>query len=257
MTGKKPLFIYIHGGGFISGITDMRNTYIKNFAERGFFTASIAYTYAPVKVYPAQLQEICDAIDMLFDSAEANNIDTDKILLCGESAGVYYIFMLAALAADRSLAEKLGVKFRHQNDFYVKVLISHSGCYNLKKILDPACPQSKYPDIKMMTCSFLGKQYSDAVEFLDSPAGELSYPHINPGFPPTIFATGAADKLRFESYDAMELYDKLGIPYAHYEGTGALAAHAWTIVTVLKKGKECLDKTMEFVLPYFFDNTEG
>ena len=49
---KKPLFVYIHGGGWVSGITDMRDTYIANWAEKGFFTASIAYTYAPYKVFP-------------------------------------------------------------------------------------------------------------------------------------------------------------------------------------------------------------
>ena len=49
----------------------------------------------------------------------------------------------------------------------------------------------------------------------------------------------------------IELYEKYGIPYAHYEGTGALAAHAWTIVTVLKKGKECLEETFKFLERYF------
>ena len=38
---EKPLMVYIHGGGFISGITDMRNTYVKNFAERGKYYKSI------------------------------------------------------------------------------------------------------------------------------------------------------------------------------------------------------------------------
>lgn len=33
---KKPLFLYIHGGGWISGITKMRDPYIVNWAEKGF-----------------------------------------------------------------------------------------------------------------------------------------------------------------------------------------------------------------------------
>ena len=49
---KKPLFVYIHGGGWISGITPMRNRYISQWAERGFYTASIGYTWAPEAIFP-------------------------------------------------------------------------------------------------------------------------------------------------------------------------------------------------------------
>ena len=40
---KKPLFLYVHGGGWISGITNMRNPYITNWAELGFYCASVSY----------------------------------------------------------------------------------------------------------------------------------------------------------------------------------------------------------------------
>lgn len=253
---NKPLMIYVHGGGFVSGITDMRNAYIRNFAQRGFFTASLSYTYAPKKVFPEPLQELCTAIDCLFDRAKEQKFDTNDLLLCGESAGGYFIFMLTALATDPSLAEKLGIRFRHLSEFSVKAMVSHSGCFNLKKLLDKKSPQSKFPDIKMMTCSFLGKRYRDAVDYLNTPEGELSYAHVTAQFPPTFFATGAADKLRFESYDAMEAYKANDIPYEHFEGTGPYAAHAWTIAPVFKQGKECLNKTMRFVESYFFKSDE-
>lgn len=66
---KKPLFIYIHGGGWISGITEMRNSYILNWANMGFFTCSISYTYAPQAPFPEQLREVYSAIDFIFDKA--------------------------------------------------------------------------------------------------------------------------------------------------------------------------------------------
>ena len=248
---EKPLMVYIHGGGFISGITDMRNTYVKNFAERGFYAASVSYTYAPKKVFPEPLQEVCSAIDEVVDRAEERKINVKNVLLAAESAGVYFMFMLAALATEPGLADKLGIRFRHVHDIEIKGMISHSGCIDLKSLLDEEKPQSKFPDIRMMTCSFLGKTYEEAWEYLNSPDGENVSAKINEKFPPTFFATGANDWLRYESYDAMKTYDKYKIPYAKYEGTGAFAAHAWTIATVLKKGKECLNQTFAFFAPYF------
>ena len=54
---KKPMLIYIHGGGWISGILGMRNPYVVKWAQKGFFSASVNYTYAPQAVFPVPLQE--------------------------------------------------------------------------------------------------------------------------------------------------------------------------------------------------------
>ena len=251
---KKPLVVYVHGGGWISGITDMRNAYLQNFAKHSFATASIGYSYAPSKTFPAPIQEICSAIDAIFDNAEAKGIDTSRIILAGESAGVYYIFMLAALAADNSLADKIGIRFKHIAEFKPVAMVAHCGCVNLPKLIDKNCPQSKFPDIKMMTCSFLGLPLKEAREWLKTEEGQLSYPHISAGFPPTFFTTGEKDWLRFDGYDVMKEYDALGIPYEHFEGTGALGAHAWTIVTKLKGGRECFDKTLAFLQKLDIEN---
>lgn len=253
---KKPLMIYIHGGGWVSGITEMRNTYLQNYAEKGFYTASISYTYAPEKVFPEQLREICSAIDKIFDDADKYNYDTGSILLAGESAGGYYIFFMAALAADKSLASKLGIEFRHNDEFSIKAMVSHCGCVDLRRLLNPEKPQSKFPDMKMMVCSFLGRDYESAREFLKTDEGSLTYPHITTGFPPVFFTTASMDRLRFEGYDMMEEYTALGIPFASYEGTGIIGNHAWTIVTKFKKGRECLQETFDFILPYFNDYKE-
>ena len=253
---EKPLFLYIHGGGFISGVTDMRNTYVQNFAQEGFYAASVSYAYAPEKVHPAQLQELLTAIDTIFDRAEEKKIDKKRLLLSAESAGTYYAFMLCAFASDPSLIERMGLSFRHKEDFSVTAFISHSGCFDLQKMLDPACPQSRYPDIKMMTCSYLGRPYQEARAFLETPEGQRAYPHIDGGFPPTFFCTGAADPLRYESYDAMQAYEKYNVPFDRFEGTGAYKNHAWTIATTFRQGKECLARSLDFVRPYFFEQNK-
>lgn len=247
---KASLFVYIHGGGFISGITDMRNTYLQNFAKKGFVTASIAYTYAPKKVYPSQIQEVCSAMDALLDRADEYGFDRDRIVLSAESAGVYYMFLLASFAADKTLAKKMGVVFRHNEDFSVAAMVSHSGCIDLKKLLDPACPQSKFPDIKMMTCSFLGKRLTEARAFLKTEAGKLASALITDDFPPTFFAVGKKDPLRYESFDAIKVYEEKKIPFELFVGKGAYGAHAWTIATTFNQGKECLKKTLSFIEPY-------
>lgn len=244
---KKPVFIYIHGGGWVSGITDMRNTYVANWADSGFFTASISYTYAPDKVYPAQLQEILNALDLIYEQREKYNLDFEKVVLAGESAGGYYIMMLAALAKDKSLFDKLNLTFKHKDEFDVKCLVSHCGCYDLKNLIDRDKLQSKFPDMKMMVTSFLGKNVSEAKSYLETDDGRLSYPHISADFPPAFIIWACRDYLRYEAFDMIEKYKEYGIDYEEFEANGIIGNHAWSIATVVEPGRECFRKALDFV----------
>ncbi len=243
----KPLFIYIHGGGFISGITDMRDTYVANWADNGFFTASVSYTYAPEKVFPYQLQEIFTALDMIYDNREKYCFDTDRLVLAGESAGGYYIMMLAAFAKDKSLFEKLGIKFNHIDEFDVKALVSHCGCFDLPNLLDDEKYQSKFPDIKMMVSSFLGMNINEAREYLKTADGQLSFPHITADFPPAFIVWAERDYLRYEAFDFIRQYNELGIPFEEFKADGIIGQHAWSIATIVEKGKVCFEKAYAFV----------
>lgn len=247
---KKPLFVYIHGGGWVSGITDMRDTYIANWAEKGFFTASIAYTYAPYKVFPSQLHEIFSALDFIYDHANEWNIDTSKVVFAGESAGGYYIMYAALIATDKSYLDKLGIEFRHRDEFHIDALVSHCGCFNLSSLIDEDKQQSNFPDMKMFITSFLGKDFDEVKAFLKTPEGELASPKVIDGFPPVFVVRCCRDWLRFEAFDLMDELKAHNVPFGEFEGTGIIGNHAWSIATIVKKGRDCFDKSYEFVMKY-------
>ncbi len=250
---KKPLLIYIHGGGWISGITEMRNTYIMNWVKKGFFACSVNYTYAPNKVFPSQLQEVYNAVDYIFGNAEKYNIDTDNIVLSGESAGGYFIAYLAACATDSSALEKLGIEFKNKDKFKVKAIVSHSGCYNLEYLSDTQKPQSRFPDMKVMVESFTGMKRDELNSYMKTPEGRLLNPQVGKGFPPSFLAWSTQDYLRFETMDLVRELRKYNIPYRMFRGDGAVSQHAWTIVTMLRKGRKCLEESFDFVLPFLPD----
>lgn len=244
---RKPVFIYVHGGGWISGITEMRDTYVAEWAKRGYFTASISYTYAPDKTYPAQLFELFAALDQIYALEDRELLDLDTVVLAGESAGGYYILKLAEFAAHPELFDRFGIPFKHKDRFRVSALVSHCGCFDLKNLTDDSKPQSKFPDIKMMVSSFLGLDRGKAKAFIATETGALASPKITAGFPPAFIISAERDALRFEAQDLTAQYRALGIPCATFEGTGLLGNHAWTIATIVKQGKSCLEDAVRFV----------
>lgn len=254
---KKPLFIYIHGGGWVSGITEMRNAYIMNWVKKGFFACSVNYTYAPQKIFPAQLQEIYSALDFIFDNAAKYNYDTENIVIAGESAGGYFISYLAGCVGDPSPLDKLGITFRNRDKFKIKALVSHCSCFNLEHLSNPQKPQSAFPDMKMMLEAFTGMKRDELFSFLQTPEGKLLNPQVNEDFPPCFLTWGTMDALRHDTKDFANELRKYNIPYRMFKADGSIGSHAWSIVTMLKKGKICLSETFDFVLPYlpgYFEN---
>lgn len=246
---KRPLLIYIHGGSWVSGITEMRNQYIMKWAEHGFNTASISYSYAPQKKFPFQLQEMFDAVDFLYDNKDKYSFDFDNIVIAGESAGGYFISYLASVLSDTSSLEKLGLNFRNREKLKVKALVSLSGCYDLQRVSDKSKPQSGFLDLKTMVKSYLGMPYDKAVAYLNSEDGKFVSPQVNSSYPPSFLIWGDKDLLRYESFDFAKQLDDNNIPYQLYKADGVIGMHAWSLVMLFRKSRKTLEKVFEFVLP--------
>ena len=247
---KKPLFIYIHGGGWISGVTPMRNRYISQWAQKGFFTASIGYTWAPDAVYPTQLKEIFTALDQILDTADENNFDIENIVIAGESAGGYYISYVASCLNDKSILDALGIDFKHFGRVKIKALVSICGCFDLQRLTDVSKEQSEYPDIKMMASTFVGKKFEETIKFLKTDDAKYYSPKFTKDFPPTFAVWAVNDKLRYETFDLCKDFDELGVPYKQFRADGIIGNHAWAIMPIFKKSSICFDDAYEFVKEY-------
>ena len=120
--GPRPLLVHIHGGGFERG--NRRLNEALDAAERGWVAASIDYRLAGDEPLPglrvkrffdavggesssardrsvvASVEDTLVALDYLLSRAEELNIDTDRIVLKGESAGAF-IALNVAYCADK------------------------------------------------------------------------------------------------------------------------------------------------------------
>lgn len=247
---KKPLFIYVHGGGWISGITEMRNRYISEWAEKGFYCASIGYSWAPDEVFPTQIKEIFTALDQILNDAEKYNFDTKNIVIAGESAGGYYISYVASYLKDKAVLDYFGIDFKHCDEAQIKALVSISGCFDLQRLTDDSKEQSKFPDMRMMVPTFLGKSLKEVREFLKTDEAKYCSPRITESFPPTFAIWATNDKLRYEAFDLCEELKKLNVPHKLYKADGIIGNHAWAVMPIFKKSKICFEEAYKFVSEY-------
>jgi acetyl esterase/lipase len=94
-----PVLINIHGGGWKSGVKETQggfNTYFK----AGFAVANMEYRLSGQATAPAAVEDTRCMLIYLIKNAKALNIDPNKIIIMGGSAGGHLALMGGLLAND-------------------------------------------------------------------------------------------------------------------------------------------------------------
>lgn len=83
-----PLFVNIHGGGFVKGHRQQDVVFCKNICSRaGCVVIDIDYVTAPEQKYPYALHQCYDVVKWAMENHQELGIDPQCLVLAGHSAG--------------------------------------------------------------------------------------------------------------------------------------------------------------------------
>lgn len=100
-SGKpSPIVINIHGGGWNKGVKESQ-TGFNSFFKQGFAVANIEYRLTGQATAPAAVEDTRCALIYLIKNAGNLNIDRNKIVIMGGSAGGHLALMGGLLGNDR------------------------------------------------------------------------------------------------------------------------------------------------------------
>lgn len=107
---KRPSVVICPGGGY--GLTSDREaeTVALRFMAAGFNAFVLRYSVKPNR-YPAQLLEISAAVAYIRRMSDEWAIDTDKMIVCGFSAGGHLAGSLGVFWEQDFIIEKLGIQY--------------------------------------------------------------------------------------------------------------------------------------------------
>jgi len=97
--GATALVINIHGGGWNKGVKESQ-TGFNTFFKAGFAVANIEYRLTGQATAPAAVEDTRCALIYLIKNAKTLNIDVNKIVIMGGSAGGHLALMGGLLAND-------------------------------------------------------------------------------------------------------------------------------------------------------------
>lgn len=84
--GPSPVIVNIHGGGWNKGSKESQ-TGFSTFFKKGYAVANMSYRLSQQATAPAAVQDVRCAVIYLISHAKELNIDVNKIVLMGGSAG--------------------------------------------------------------------------------------------------------------------------------------------------------------------------
>lgn len=102
MEGRRPAFLYVHGGGFFGGSPFTLENHCRLIAERAdCVTFNIEYSLAPDAPYPIPCTQIYEVLCYVHDHGEEFSIDAEKIMMAGDSAGGNLTAVCAQMDRDK------------------------------------------------------------------------------------------------------------------------------------------------------------
>ena len=222
--GKKPLVIYITGGGFeIDDKTANLNqrTYV---ADQNYVVASIEYRTVPEgATYKQTVSDVKSAIRYLRAHADQYGIDPSKVAVWGQSAGGYLASMAGVTNGGKQFVS--GENLNQSSD--VQAVVDEFGPSDISKVAadyDTAAQQGNYAAGNGLAQFVFGPGTKLSVE--DDPSvEELSDPitYVSSASAPFILLQGSKDQLVSPS-QTLILFNALrakGVTATRYVLTGA------------------------------------
>jgi acetyl esterase len=190
----EPLFVDMHGGGFVLGWAALDEPMCVYFREQtGAKVISIDYPKAPKNPFPIAVEAIYEIIKHYIDNAETYKINPQSVGVGGHSAGGNFAAVLCIMAKDKG-------------DFSLKYqVLDYPPCDATIDAFDRPNPKgSVSPEmIDMFNACYFNKDFEVAKSPYLSPAYASREQLI--GLPPALLIVAGQDSLHDEGVRYGEL----------------------------------------------------
>lgn len=242
----KGTIFYVHGGGFAFDDKSEREKFLFRYVKAGYNVININYQLAPNARYPETIEQVNDALTFIREHTKQYNINMNKIVFAGDSAGGQLTGQLINLMNNKEYAKQVGINpANHSSNFQPKGYIAIGPLIDSPKIANT--------DFFLTDWLFdtLGRSYFDTTDVLHSEKAKQASvsDHVTKDFPPTFisdgnFGTFTKDNKKFE-----KKLHKLNVPVngQFYDRSKGKLFHVYELDLNNKYAQKIHQKHLDFL----------
>src|SRR5579871_5092863 len=102
-SGPQPTVIYFHGGFWAAGTKEASLMSLMPWFEMGWNVVNVEYRLARVALAPAAVEDCLCALKFVAAQAKTYNVDVNRIVVTGESAGGHLALSLGMIPESAQL----------------------------------------------------------------------------------------------------------------------------------------------------------
>ena len=189
----RSALLHIHGGGYVTGSAAHAEPQLRGLAKQfNCVVVSVEYRLAPEHPFPAALFDCFTALQWLHDAAAVLNVDPQKIVVLGESAGGGLAAGLALYARDHSEVEIAQQILLYPMLDYQNVAAARDDLHD--------CVIWNRKNNQFAWSAYMGEKVDESALAYASP----SYAQGLQGLPPSYVCVGDVDLFYKESVDFID-----------------------------------------------------
>ena len=236
-SGARPVVIYFHGGGWVSGGKDGVLLKTLPYIARGMDAVNVEYRLASDALAPAAVEDCRCALYWVVHHAKEYGFDTMKIVTTGESAGGHLALMTGMLSPAEGFdngCDQLPDAWQDQGPIAVRVaaIVNYFGPIDVFEFLQPSNGK-KYAAAFPMPRNFALRWFGDVPNRTELARRLSPSSYVRKETPPIITVQGDLDPqvpyehaVRFhQALDRSSIQNQL---VTIHGGHGAYSDHAWT-----------------------------
>ncbi len=244
-TGPLPVILWIHGGGWLSGDKTDSHGYFTILAAAGFAVVSVNYTITPGSKQPTPVRQVNEATRYLLEAADRLQIDPDRVVLAGDSAGAQLASQLVGVITNPGYAAELGVVPALRPD-QLRAAILCCGVFDVAPFLSPHVPRMLRWGIGTVLTAYAGTDDRKSAQLLEMTTIDA----VTDAYPPTFLTGGDADPMtEHQSRPMAARLREHGVELDAYfpDEPGHPASHEFQFNLDQPAGREALRRMLDFV----------
>jgi len=183
----QPTLVFYHGGGWIGGTKEGSFMSVMPWLEMGWNVVNVEYRMARTSLAPAAVEDAQCALKFVVNRAKDYNIDTNRVVVSGESAGGHLslaVGMIPANAGFTSLCSGGGFTGNDVSVPRVAAIINWYGITDLNDMLTG-------PNARAYAVQWLGSAHDR--EAIAKSVSPITY--VRGDLPPILSIQGDADPI--------------------------------------------------------------